>query len=100
MYINPINNQTFEAKKFRLIVDDQIYTRVGTMMTNFKTTGKYVREFSNPKAEELYKKAQQTRDMEEKIQLYDQMGHYELKRLNIKERLHNTINKLLMDYLF
>ena len=81
MRINSIDNQSFESKKFRLIIGDQMYAHVGTTMTNFKTFGRYVQEYSNPKAEELYKQAKKTSNIKEKVRLYDEMGHYELKNL-------------------
>ena len=99
MRINATDNHSFQAKKFRLIVGSQMYVRVGTTMTNFKTSGRYVQEYINPKAEELYNKAQKTNDIKEKVRLYDKMGHYELKSLNTKERLRcvlETFNRFLI----
>ena len=87
MRINQITNQKFEAKNFRQAVSNKLYVRVGTKMTSFKTKGKYVKEYSNPHAEELYKKAKQTKDYNERIRLLDQMGDYELIDLNIKENV-------------
>ena len=95
MRINQITNQNFESKNFKQVVGNQLYIRIGTKMTSYATTGRYVKVYSNPHAEELYKKAQQTKDYDERIRLLDQMGDYELIDLNTKAKLNKVINKSL-----
>lgn len=89
-----------KAKPFRIIADSITYSHIGTSLVHFKKPSKYVMEYKNPKAKELYEKAQATRDIYEKASLYEQMGHYELKTLNLSEIIREKFNKFIMDYLF
>ena len=100
MHINPVSNQSFEAKPFRIIADSAIYSHIGTSFVHFKKPSKYVMEYKNPRAKELYEKAKATRNISEKVALYEQMGHYELKSLNLSEIIREKFNKFIMDYLF
>ena len=87
--------KTGKVKPFRIISESLTYTHFGTSLVNFRKPAKYVMEYNNPKAEELYKKAQATKNIYEKVALYEQMGHYELKSLSIKERLQDSFKKFL-----
>ncbi len=100
MRVNSIDDNAFKAKKFRLVVNAVDYDRVGGRLTNFKNVGKYVKEYSNPTAKELYEQAQKTKDVKEQIRLYEEMGDYELKSLNLFERLREKFNKFVMDNIF
>ena len=100
MRVTSIDNNTFKAKNFRLVVNAVDYDRVGSRLTNFRNVGKYVKEYSNPTAKELYEQAQKTSDVKEQIRLYNKMGHYELKCLNLKEFLKEKFNKFVTDYIF
>lgn len=95
MRINTIDNKTFQTKPFRLMAEELTYTRLGSSLVNFKKPSKYVMEYKNPRAEELYKKAQNTRDFFKKVSLYEQMGEYELKSLNFKELIEYKFDKFL-----
>ena len=71
MRVNAVTNQNFEGNRFRLPIN-QIQTKWWTKKVDC------LKEFENPKAEELYKKAQQTSDLKEKADLLAQMGHYRI----------------------
>lgn len=77
MKINTINNQIFEAKKFRLPIKTIDYSHP-ELMKYAKVTKNVCmyKEFSNPNAENLYKLAEKTNDIKEKIRLYQEMGDY------------------------
>lgn len=89
-----------KAKPFRIISEGITYSHLGTSLVHFQKTSKYVMEYKNPKAQELYMKAQATRDIYKKAELFEQMGDYELKSLNFKEHLQEGLNKLLSLFLF
>lgn len=84
MHVKAISNQTFEAKKFRLPIKN-LQTKWGYIPVDC------VKEFDNPQAEELYKKAQQTSNLKEKVALLLQMGDYKI----IDNSLEKQINKFL-----
>ena len=85
MIINKIDNQTFCSKKFRLPIKDFVYAMDGIPIFSKKSYS--VKEYSNPKAKELYKKAQRADTFKESAELYKQMGHYEIKKMNLIERI-------------
>ena len=87
-------------KPFRIVANSIMYSHLGTSLVHFKKPSKYVMEYKNPKAKELYEKAQKTADIKEKVRLLDEMGHYELKSLNLSEIIKEKFNKFVMDYLF
>ena len=89
--MNPVS----QVKPFRIVADGLTYSHIGTSLVHFKKTAKYVMEYKNPKAEEFYKKAQNTRNMFEKAELLEQMGDYELKSLNFKERLQDIFDRFV-----
>lgn len=89
------NNQYFTAKtkKFRLPVQSYIYTIDGIPLWSKRCNA--IKEFSNPDAEELYKKAKKTKDLKEQARLYDEMGHYELVDMNLREKFVSLFRALL-----
>ena len=91
MKICSIPSQNFQARKFRLPVKTVEWAHPG-----FSATEKvnWVKEFSNPKAEELYKKAMETSDLQEKMKLLDQMGEYRLFDIEREIMFENFIEKL------
>ncbi len=92
MRISKINNQSFESKNFRLPINNFIYTIDGRPLWSKKANA--VREYSNPKAKELYEKAQKSHDIKEIINLYNEMGHYELKEMNFGEQIKSFFKAL------
>ena len=84
MKIDSINNQTFQASRLRINVK-RIQTRWGSVSVDC------VKEYENPKAEELYQLAMQTKDIKERIDILSQLGHYKIIE-NFTEKL---INKFL-----
>ena len=89
--MNPVSH----VKPFRIITDELTYSHIGTSLVHFKKSVKYVMEYKNPRAEEFYKKAQNTNDVFAKAELLEQMGDYELKSLNFKERLQDIFDRFL-----
>ena len=100
MRINSISEQNFESKRFRIVVEPNLYSTIGSSVIRFKTSSKYVKEYSNPRAEEIYNKIQKSNDIYEKAALTEFLGHYELKELNFKEKFQSVLDKLLTDFLF
>ncbi len=101
MHINQIdiiqNNLTFENKKFRVPIKLVDYDRIGTSLINFRNlSGKWVREYSNPNAKEIYKQAQKEKNLNKKIQLIRSMGHYALKDISFKTRITEWFNKIIV----
>lgn len=85
MIVNKITNQSFEGKKFRLPIHDFVYAVDGIPLWSKKSC--CVKEYSNPDAKKLYKKAQKADTFKEAAELYEQMGHYEIKKMNLIERI-------------
>ena len=80
MYIKAISSQTFLANKFRLPVKT-IQTKWGDIPVDC------IKEFDNPQAEELYKKAQQNNNLKEKVALLSQMGDYTIIDNSLEKQL-------------
>ena len=79
MKAQAISNQSFEAKRLRLVVKKLDLTNPDLMQYGRQTKRvNLVKEYVNPRAEELYKKAMQTNNIKEKTKLFSQMGDYEL----------------------
>jgi len=93
-YGYPANLQSFESNKFRLPVELVTKPEGCTWSSVMKLPGKWVREYDNPEAGTIYKKAQQAKSLEEKLDLYKQMGHYELKKQSLKERLIGLYDRI------
>lgn len=78
MKIQAIKSQTnFGTKNFRLNQCKMEFTDFSTGLTFYKDLY-WAKEFSNPRAEELYNKAKSTKDWKEKIKLLSEMGHYKM----------------------
>ena len=92
MKISTINNQIFEAQKFRLPVKEAIFGP-----PEFHCTGKvnWVKEYTNPKAKDLYEKAMKTKDLQEKMKLFNQMGEYKLIDLEQETLFDNFIENIM-----
>lgn len=84
MKINSITGQNFEANKFRLPIK-KVQTKWGDFPVDC------VKEFSNPKAKELYRLAQQTENLEERAAILSQMGEYRI----IDNSAEKTVNRFL-----
>lgn len=103
MQIQAINSQTnFEAKKNFRVYLNQLDARHSYL--GFDTSKKIycAKEYSNPKAEEFYKKAQVTKDWKTKAKLYEKMGGYELivfgeGIIGLLRKLFNKPKKLYSD---
>ena len=85
MIVNKINNLSFCSKKFRLPINNIEYNIDGRPLWSKKANS--VKEYSNPKAKELYKKAQKSSDIREIAKLYEEMGHYEIKEMSFMEKI-------------
>lgn len=98
MDIQPINTVQFQSnKKFRLPIKFETYDRFGSGLFNFRTLpGRYVKEYSNPNAESLYKQALQTTDWKERVRLYREMGQYRVINVSLRERIMDYFNKLFL----
>ncbi|MCR5266154.1 MAG: hypothetical protein K6E29_06125 [Cyanobacteria bacterium RUI128] len=94
MKTQAINNQSFGIKKFRLPIKSITYGEPHASYT-VKTSENIVREYPNPMAAALYKKANEAESTEEKIRLFDSMGHYRIRNLDAERRLDNILNRLL-----
>ncbi len=90
MKVSKIDNQPFESKKFRLPINNMVYTIDGIPIWSKKAH--CVKEFSNPNAKELYKKAQSAKDIKEMTKFYTEMGHYEIKEMNFIEKFKSFFN--------
>lgn len=81
MKINSINNynNTFEAKKFRQIVKKLDVTNPELLQygRQFKDVN-IIKEYYNPKAENLYNKATKSKNINERMLLLSEMGDYEI----------------------
>ena len=91
MKICSIPSQNFQARKFRLPVK-----AVEMAQPGFSATEKvnWVKEFSNPKAEVLYKKAMETSDLKEKMRLFEQMGEYRVFDIEKEVIIDSFIEKI------
>ena len=79
MKINSINNQNFEARKFRLPIKKVDLTNPELIaLGKQEVEVNWYKVFENPKAGALYKQAQKAKDWQEKARLYAEMGHYEV----------------------
>lgn len=79
MKIQPINSQTsfYSKKKFRIYSDTMEYVDLTSRIT-FSNNTRWAKEYENPDAEELYKRAKATKDWKEKARLFNEMGHYKM----------------------
>lgn len=88
MKINSITNQSFEANKFRIPVK-KVQTKWGDIPVDC------VKEFDNPKARELYERAQKTENIEERINLLSQMGDYRIIDNSAEKSVNRFLNSKL-----
>ena len=101
MNVQVIGNQNFEAKKFRVPVRSLDLTNPELIQygRSIKKVN-MIKEYSNPKAEFLYKQAQKSNNIKEKMRLYAEMGNYELYEFedgflgNIRMKLFLAISKI------
>ena len=104
MKINAINNQNFEARKFRLPIKTVDLTNPELMaLGKQEVEVNWYKVFENPKAGVLYKQAQRTQDWQDKARLFAEMGHYEIveygtgligwfrKLFDIRKRVNNDL---------
>ena len=89
-------NQNFNAKKFRVPVKISTIDRSGIADRIKKKPGKWVQEYSNPKAEEIYKKAMGTEDLFKSLHLLRSMGAYELKDTRVIVQIKEWYNKNIL----
>ena len=88
MKVNPINNQNFEAKKFRIPVKTEI-VKDGDFV---KAKKLIVREYSNPNAEKLWNKALSATDADIKQKYLTAMGKFKLIDVNLNKTIANAVN--------
>ncbi len=104
MKINAINNQKFEARKFRLPIKKVDLTNPEIMaLGKQEVEVNWYKVFENPKANALYKQAQKAKNWQEKAHLYAEMGHYDIveygtgligwfrKLFDIRKRVNNDL---------
>lgn len=96
MQVQSIQNnnykQTFGIKKFR--VQQTFVTRSLSdgFWHNPLMSGGIVREYSNPNARDIYRRLKITTNEQERKLLLEQMGPYEIKNMNIIERIITTFD--------
>ena len=104
MKINAVNNQHFEARKFKLPIKTVDLTNPEIMaLGKQEVEVNWYKVFENPKASKLYKQALNATDWQEKARLYAEMGHYEIveygtgligwfrKLFDIRKRVNNDL---------
>ncbi len=96
MKIAAINNQNFQAKKFRV---SAVVTMPDTCNPLKTITRKMIQEYSNPCAKNYYKQAQKEKSLQRRIELYEAMGEYKLIDPR-EEGLLAEIKRKLVDTLF
>lgn len=85
MKTQSVTSQNFTAKKFRLPLT--LSSKYGDLKV---AKGSYVMEYSNPKAESLYKKALKAGkkyNFAERQKLYSQMGEYDIVCLETEKEV-------------
>ena len=90
MKINPINDQNFEAKKFRIPVKTEFVRKDNIV----HETRMIVKEFSNPKAKVLWNKALEENNLSKKMKYLNAMGEYKLVDINQGKDVLSAIKKL------
>ena len=98
MNIQPVSSYNLNVKgsanvkNFRIPLGDIDYTDIKLLglvpSTIVKTT--MMKEYDNPNAESIYKKAQKVKNVDEKLTLLKQMGDYQLKNISLKVGLYDT----------
>ena len=83
-----INSQSFGNNKFRVPVTLVTRTVEDVHYCFPIRKGGYVKEYLNPNAKDIYKKLQETKDIYERAKLDEQLGDYEIKPMNTKEKIH------------
>ena len=83
MRVNSINSLSFGNKKFRLPVKilkptESISQKISSYRKESQVPGNFVREYSNPKAEEYFIKAQNATSVGEMLKYFDAMGEYKI----------------------
>ena len=88
MQVSQISNQSFEAKKFRLPIR-KIHTKWGDKSVDC------VKEFDNPRAEELYNLAQHAESTRKQINLFSEIGNYKIINKYSETLINNFLNRKL-----
>ena len=100
MKINIINNQNFESKKFRIPVKmikdntDPIVAGRQYSPKDVFVKGNFVKEYSNPKAEEYFYKALETSNLDEKFRYLEKMGDYKIVDISSETKLDSFIKSV------
>ena len=90
-----INNINFGNKKFRLPVRiikqnaESTPYATDSLKKDKEIYGNFVREYDNPKAEELFYKALETTNLEEKFKLLSEMGDYKIVNIEKEQSIDN-----------
>ena len=84
-----INNQNFEAKKFRII--KQPGGAVFGKELNFMP---YVEEYSNPNAKQLYNQMSEETNLRKRMKLKKELGYPKIKPLNTIEKIKLFFKKM------
>ena len=91
MRVQNINSFNFESKKFRIPVKmikenvDPIVAGRQYQPNDVFVKGNFVKEYSNPKAEEYFYKALEASNFDEKMQYLEKMGKYLLNSLTLEK---------------
>ena len=91
--IQGYSNQSFTAKKFRLPIEGITLSLNGTPV--YSDSFKGYREYSNPNAEQFYKKAQKASNITEKLLWLAKMGDYKIVDINVENKIGKFLNQVL-----
>lgn len=99
MRVNLNNSQVFEGKKFRIPVKivkptDSISHKMSSYGKNTQIPGNFVKEYSNPKAEEYFIKAQNAKSVDEMLKYLDAMGDFKIIDIENEKRVNKFLNNL------
>ena len=97
MRVQNINSFNFESKKFRIPVKmikenaDPITAGRQYRPNDVFVKGNFVKEYSNPRAEEYFYKALEASNLDEKIQYLKKMGKYKIVDISLEKQKDNFI---------
>ena len=98
MRVQNINSFNFESKKFRIPVKmikenvDPIVAGRQYQPSDFFVKGNFVKEYSNPKAEEYFYKALETSNLDEKMRYLEKMGKYKIVDISLEKQKDSFID--------
>ena len=98
MRIQNINSFNFESKRFRIPVkfikenSDPIVAGRQYYPKDVFEKGNFVKEYSNPRAEEYFNKALEATNIDEKIKYLEQMGDYTIVDISKNQQVDDFID--------